>query len=110
MTSEDTSVELTPDRISALTGVPGEQVQRLERLGVLDRGTDGRYGDEPSALFEVRVPAADAANLDPVCGMLVHPGDEAATAVVESTVYQFCSQGCYEKFTASPKDYLRPHD
>lgn len=42
---------------------------------------------------------------DPVCGMLVNPGDEAGQRHFEGRTYYFCSPGCQEKFDKAPRRY-----
>lgn len=42
---------------------------------------------------------------DPVCGMTVKT-ETAKTSLWQGKAYYFCSQGCREKFEASPRSYL----
>ena len=44
---------------------------------------------------------------DPVCGMSVTEESEYHAYYNESNYY-FCSQGCEDKFKASPDSYLNP--
>ncbi len=43
---------------------------------------------------------------DPVCGMQVVPGKEAASQEYDGRTYLFCSRGCAEKFRADPAGHL----
>ena len=43
---------------------------------------------------------------DPVCGMTVAVGKGKPTYVHDGTTYHFCSQGCADKFSATPDVYL----
>ncbi len=43
---------------------------------------------------------------DPVCGMAVEAGKEAAREEHEGREYLFCSEGCAEKFRADPARYV----
>jgi Cu+-exporting ATPase len=45
---------------------------------------------------------------DPVCGMSVNPATAAHHAEHDGQVYDFCAQGCKEKFVADPARYLLP--
>lgn len=53
------------------------------------------------------VPAGDLTR-DPVCGMSIDPERTTHHAGHGNATYHFCSQGCLEKFIASPEHYLRP--
>jgi YHS domain-containing protein len=72
---------------------------------VMGHGGHGRKQDERSGGGEPRwVPPEK--DRDPVCGMTV------TTAAAKSTVhgghvYYFCSQGCRDKFEASPATYVQ---
>lgn len=48
--------------------------------------------------------------IDPVCGMTVEPGREAARSVYAGKTYLFCSTACKQKFDADPQTYLRPKE
>jgi Cu+-exporting ATPase len=45
---------------------------------------------------------------DPVCGMAVVPANTAFHHDHQGSRYHFCSEGCFEKFKASPEKYLTP--
>ena len=47
---------------------------------------------------------------DPVCGMTVDPAKGKPTAEHDGRLVHFCSQGCHDKFVASPADYLTAKD
>ncbi|MCX7839663.1 MAG: YHS domain-containing protein [Anaerolineae bacterium] len=44
---------------------------------------------------------------DPVCGMTVIEGKEAAKSEYKGTVYYFCSRGCKVAFDKDPEKFLR---
>jgi len=46
-------------------------------------------------------------DIDPVCGMTVHP-NQAKSAVHDGTVYYFCSSECRDRFEAAPQLYVGP--
>ncbi|MCC7240844.1 MAG: heavy metal translocating P-type ATPase [Dehalococcoidia bacterium] len=46
--------------------------------------------------------------VDPVCGMSILPSDAVGQATHRGQTYHFCSQGCLDKFRASPETYLSP--
>jgi Cu+-exporting ATPase len=48
--------------------------------------------------------------VDPVCGMKVNPGKQSWQTRHGETVYYFCCQGCLEKFSKNPEQYLQPAD
>ena len=48
--------------------------------------------------------------IDPVCGMTVAPGDEAARIEHDGAEYLFCSTSCAEKFRADAAHYLEKQD
>jgi YHS domain-containing protein len=43
---------------------------------------------------------------DPVCGMTVVEGQEAAKSDYKNTTYYFCSRGCKVAFDKSPTRYV----
>ncbi len=44
---------------------------------------------------------------DPVCGMTVEEGKEAAKSEYQGKTYYFCSRGCKVAFDKSPDKYLK---
>jgi Cu+-exporting ATPase len=52
--------------------------------------------------------APEPGHIDPVCGMTVAPGTEAASHVHEGQTYLFCNPSCHTKFVADPDRYLHP--
>jgi YHS domain-containing protein len=46
-------------------------------------------------------------NRDPVCGMDVSPGKEAAVSEYKGTKYYFCATGCKVNFDKDPEKYLK---
>ncbi len=44
---------------------------------------------------------------DPVCGMMVEEGKEAAKTEFKGTIYFFCSRGCKVAFEKDPEKYLK---
>ncbi len=58
---------------------------------------------------EHAAPASPAKVKDPVCGMLVVPGQARGGSFDhEGVTYWFCSSRCHEKFRADPAAYLTP--
>ena len=47
------------------------------------------------------------AEIDPVCGMDLRPGQEEASFTYQDKTYHFCSTECCEKFRANPKQYIK---
>ena len=43
---------------------------------------------------------------DPVCGMLVDPGDAAGNLEYQGHVYYFCSPACLAKFEQTPQRFV----
>jgi YHS domain-containing protein len=70
-------------------------------------GQHSRHGeDTPSDRERLRwVPPA--MDIDPVCGKSVHT-DQAKSAVLDGTVYYFCSNECRDRFEAAPQSYVGP--
>src|SRR5207302_6444522 len=56
------------------------------------------------------LPAGEAVEVDPVCGMKVSPTRAAATVEHGGHKYLFCSKGCAERFQKDPARYLGPGD
>src|SRR5438105_2972984 len=52
------------------------------------------------------LPAGEAEQIDPVCGMKVNPVRAAAVVEHENRKYYFCSQRCAERFQENPALYL----
>ena len=44
---------------------------------------------------------------DPVCGMTVEEGKEAAKSDYKGTTYYFCSRGCKVAFDKDPEKFLK---
>jgi len=44
---------------------------------------------------------------DPVCGMTLQPGQEAADCRYQDRSYHFCSVECRQLFERTPKEYIR---
>ncbi len=44
---------------------------------------------------------------DPVCGMTVEEGKEAAKSEYKANTYYFCSRGCKVAFDKDPEKYLK---
>jgi YHS domain-containing protein len=51
---------------------------------------------------------ADAATVDPVCGMTVQPAGARYTSVYDGKTFTFCSIGCKERFDREPERYSVP--
>ncbi len=50
--------------------------------------------------------AAPAEVLDPVCGMTISPDEAVGSVDYQGHIYYFCSQGCVERFRATPEAFL----
>src|SRR5437667_1302234 len=63
--------------------------------------------DEVELFEAVRRPEAGAGRrqVDPVCGMELGPGEPAARLVFAGSEQVFCSQGCLQRFVATPERY-----
>ena len=46
-------------------------------------------------------------HIDPVCGMTVVEGKEAAKSDYKGTTYYFCSRGCKVAFDKNPENFLK---
>lgn len=44
---------------------------------------------------------------DPVCGMVLRPGQEEANANYQGKTYHFCSAECKNQFLKNPGQYLQ---
>ncbi|PSM19008.1 heavy metal translocating P-type ATPase [Nitratireductor sp. StC3] len=54
--------------------------------------------------------ADDGVVRDPVCGMLVDPGNETRSLEHAGHVYYFCSQSCRDAFKGAPADHIGATD
>ncbi|MFN7948725.1 MAG: heavy metal translocating P-type ATPase [Blastocatellales bacterium] len=54
------------------------------------------------------LPAQEATQIDPVCGMQVNPSTAAGSHEHADATYYFCSPHCLNKFKADPEAYLHP--
>jgi adenylate cyclase len=63
---------------------------------------------DPICLVEVRHrnPERSDRETDPVCGMLLLPGDVAARATWDGTTFAFCSDRCKQAFDANPRRFI----
>jgi Cu+-exporting ATPase len=43
---------------------------------------------------------------DPVCGVTIRPGFEAASITYQGQIYHFCSVECRDLFREKPTDYI----
>jgi P-type Cu+ transporter len=50
----------------------------------------------------------DGRVIDPVCGMIEHPGVWPAKAEHDGVTYHFCADRCRTRFLAEPRKYLEP--
>lgn len=79
-------------------------------LSVLARLVEVRHGagarEEADAGTGTDAAAAEAAAVDPVCGMTVEPGPGVPSAEHAGETYLFCCGGCREKFLAEPERWL----
>ena len=44
---------------------------------------------------------------DPVCGMTIRPGQEAANFNYQGQTYHFCSNECLDLFRKNPNQYIK---
>jgi YHS domain-containing protein len=62
-----------------------------------------------AALPAAAAAAATRRAVDPVCGMEIEPGQEAARLAYEGSERVFCSSACLQRFVAQPERYrVRP--
>ena len=52
--------------------------------------------------------STEAAAIDPVCGMTVHPPTPAGSHEYQGKTYHFCATSCLNKFRTDPMYYLTP--
>lgn len=62
---------------------------------------------KPLPMMAAGQAAGGAGEIDPVCGMTVHPATAAASYVYEGKTYYFCCQSCSTRFQADPVKYLK---
>lgn len=48
--------------------------------------------------------------VDPVCGMELGPGEEAARLTFQGSERHFCSSECLQRFVADPSRYVTPQE
>jgi Cu+-exporting ATPase len=60
--------------------------------------------DRPGTLDQG--PSTEREALDPVCGMMVVPGEAAGHTEHNGQMYYFCSEWCLEQFTQNPAQFL----
>jgi YHS domain-containing protein len=53
-------------------------------------------------------PVVEPEVVDPVCGMSILRSDAVGQVTHRGHTYYFCSEGCIDKFRASPDTYLNP--
>jgi Cu+-exporting ATPase len=70
-----------------------------------DHGQSGPATSKP--LFSLQL-TAQAAAIDPVCGMTVDPATAAGSFTHAGQTYYFCNPHCLERFRAEPTRYLEP--
>ncbi|HET6675467.1 MAG TPA: heavy metal translocating P-type ATPase [Nitrospiraceae bacterium] len=71
--------------------------------------TEKKESSARQPLAMVNAPASPrptAGEVDPVCGMTVHPESAAGSYQHGGRTYYFCSQACLEKFRGAPEQYL----
>ena len=67
---------------------------------------------DPVRLVEVRRHNPEGSNreTDPVCGMLLHPGDVVTRSTWQGKSYAFCTQICRQAFDEDPRCFVAdPH-
>ena len=67
---------------------------------------------DPLCLIEVRHRGSGRANrhTDPVCGLLLHPEDVAATTIWRGKAFAFCCELCKNAFTDNPAQFVTTAD
>jgi len=61
-----------------------------------------------SSMVQIGLPALQAKEKDPVCGMDVDPATARFRHEYKGKTYYFCCGGCQQKFAANPESYLAP--
>jgi P-type Cu+ transporter len=61
----------------------------------------GSQGDKFSSTLQIA-----AANIDPVCGMIVAASPSAISVSLDGRPYYFCCQHCRQKFIDAPQQFL----
>jgi len=64
----------------------------------------------PLPMMQAAPVAADAAAIDPVCGMTVQPATAAGSYEYQGKTYYFCATSCLTKFRIDPIHYLTPSE
>ena len=64
----------------------------------------GRLWDD-SQYYEGRKGNVMATVTDPVCGMEIDSAAAAASEEYQGKTYYFCSEGCHQRFVATPEQY-----
>ncbi len=79
-----------------------EQALRPKGSGLISLGKKSSIQMMPPS------PPTEGVQVDPVCGMAVHPESAAGSSVHEGRTYYFCSTGCLAKFRQDPAAFLIP--
>lgn len=75
----------------------------LLREVLIAKHKDGPLADELTLKMTDLVPVVK----DPVCGMRISPKTAAYAKVENGNTYYFCASGCYQKFRASPREFIQ---
>jgi YHS domain-containing protein/soluble P-type ATPase len=102
------------DPVCGMTVVVGEEAGRAADGGVLyyfcARSCREEFLAEPERFLKgERIAMADSTSdkvRDPVCGMMVTVGEEAARETHDGTTYYFCATSCAAAFRADPERFL----
>jgi Cu+-exporting ATPase len=68
----------------------------------------GKSKSLPVMMPMQKVPVAEEAHIDPVCGMTVNPSTAAGKHDYNGKPYYFCSTHCLHKFSVDPEAVLHP--
>jgi YHS domain-containing protein len=81
-----------------------------ERWAAEEARTAGREDAAGDGGAPAAAPGPQEDRLDPVCGMMVTPGTEAASGEYDGVPYLFCNAACKEAFDAEPRRYAEALD
>jgi Cu+-exporting ATPase len=96
-------------RLDPMRGLTRTEERWAEGQGEATGEGAGEEAGKAAESFAASAPAPGEASgrdaLDPVCGMLVTPGTEAAASTYGGVRYLFCNEACKEAFDADPERY-----
>jgi len=108
-TPEEIGVSILAELVALRRGVEGPIA--VDVADASDAGDRAVAGEETAGERDGEATGADTdadaeTVVDPVCGMEVVVGEEAATVEVAGGTYHFCGQGCADAFAADPERYI----